>query len=129
MLITDILFNMQVKIKVVHSIPGRLRLHIPYAKQIPEEWRIDETYFNVFKCIHGVTDFEFNYITSNSLVKYDPKLTDEKHIIADLKAMTKLANRHRQKLSSYSTEEKEEAAKWFTQMIESEFKSTKRKET
>ncbi len=127
MFISDMLFNMHVRVKVVHSIPGRLRLHVPFAKKIPSEWRIDDVYFDVFKCIHGVTEFEFNYITSNALVKYDPNITDEKHIIDNLKAMTKLANKHRQKLSTYTLEEKEEAAIWFGNMIESEFESIGRK--
>lgn len=128
MFITDILFNMHVRVKVVHSIPGRLRLHVPFAKKIPAEWQIDDAYFDVFKCIHGITAFEFNYISSNALIIYDPKITDEKHIIDNMMAVTKLANKHRSKLSSFTAEEKEEAAHWFTQMIESEFISIKRKE-
>ena len=121
MFISDILFNMQIKVKVVHSIPGRLRLHVPFAKKIPQEWRIDNVYFDVFKCIHGVKEFEFNYVTSNALIKYDPSATNEKRIVDNLKAMTKLANKHRQKLSEYSIEEKEDAAIWFRKMIEAEF--------
>jgi len=123
MFISDILFNMHIKVKVVHSIPGRLRLHVPFAKKIPAEWRVDDVYFEVFKCIHGVSEFEFNYITSNALIKYDNKATNEKKIIENLKAMTKLANKHRQKLSEYSIEEKEDAAIWFGKMIETEFDS------
>jgi len=44
-----------------------------------------------------------------------------KRIVDNLKAMTKLANKHRQKLSEYSIEEKEDAAIWFGKMIEAEF--------
>ncbi len=128
MIISDILFNLQVRVKIKHSIPGRLRIHIPFAKNIPQEWRIDDAYFDVFKCIHGVTAFEFNFVTSNALVLYDPNLTDPQHIIDNMKAMTKLANKHRQKLMAFTVEEKEEAAKWFTQMIESEFVAIHRKE-
>lgn len=33
MIIEDIIFNFHVRIKVVHSIPGRMRIHIPIAKK------------------------------------------------------------------------------------------------
>ncbi len=125
MLISDILFNIHVRAKVVHAIPGRMRVHIPIAKKIPEAWRMDAAHLDVFKRIHGVTGLEFNYLTSNALILYDPELTDEKHIIENMMVMAKLANTYRKKLSSFTADEKESAIKWFVHMLESEFVNIK----
>ncbi len=122
MIISDIIFNMHVKFKVVHSIPGRLRIHVPSAKKIPKSWQFDQEYFELFSCIPGLTKIEFNYVTHNALITYDNKLTNDQKIIANLKEITKLAHNNKEKLASFDVSQKEEAAKWFSSIVEEHLK-------
>ena len=70
------------KIKVVHSIPGRLRLQIPGLDKIPEDMKKYEHYTtSIIKMEQGIEDISYSYITSKVLVKYNPQLTNEKKIV------------------------------------------------
>lgn len=70
------------KIKVVHSIPGRLRLQIPGLDKVPEDMRKYEHYTtSIIKMEKGIEEISYSYITSKVLVKYNPLLTNEKKIV------------------------------------------------
>ena len=70
------------KIKVVHSIPGRLRLHIPGLDKVPDEMKKYEHYTtDIIKFEEGVEEVKYSYITSKILLTYDVKKTNEKNIL------------------------------------------------
>lgn len=70
------------KIKVVHSIPGRLRLYIPGMEKIPNEMRKYDYYTtNLIKLHNGIEDISYSYITGKILLTYDVKKTNEKKIV------------------------------------------------
>lgn len=70
------------KIKVVHSIPGRLRLQIPGLDKVPEDMKKYEHYTtSIIKMEKGIEEISYSYITSKVLVKYNPTLTNEKKIV------------------------------------------------
>lgn len=70
------------KIKVVHSIPGRLRLQIPGLDKVPEDMKKYEHYTtSIIKMEKGIEEISYSYITSKVLVKYNPLLTNEKKIV------------------------------------------------
>lgn len=70
------------KIKVVHSIPGRLRLYIPGMEKIPNEMRKYDYYTtNLIKLHNGIEDISYSYITGKILLTYDAKKTNEKKIV------------------------------------------------
>lgn len=123
MVISDILFNMHVKFKIIHSIPGRLRIHVPSAKKIPEIWYFENKHFELFRCIPGILNIDFNYLTSNALIKYDPKRTNENDIILNIKQLTQLAHKYKNKLSSFDIDNKDDIHKFFSEIINSEFNS------
>ena len=70
------------KIKVSHSLPGRLRLKVSYLKLIPKEYIVYEKFIDEsLKKLDGVTSVEINNLTGSILVIYDVNITYEKKIL------------------------------------------------
>ena len=57
------------KFKIVHQVPGRIRMKIPSAKGRPEEL---QSYKEVLSLIPGVEDVDINAVTGSVVLKYDP---------------------------------------------------------
>lgn len=76
---TYLYFN---KIKVVHSIPGRLRVSVPGMNKIPSELqKYEDSIITLIKLLDGIESVEFSYITSKILFKYDKTKLDEKKVL------------------------------------------------
>lgn len=70
------------KIKVVHSIPGRMRLSVPGLNNIPENMRQYEHYTtSLMKLEDGIKEISYSYVTGKILVTYDKDVTNEKKIL------------------------------------------------
>ncbi len=70
------------KIKVVHSIPGRIRLSVPGLSNVPENMRKYEHYTSsLIKMEKGIKDISYSYVTGKVLLTYDKDVTDEKKIL------------------------------------------------
>lgn len=77
---TFLYFN---KVKVVHSLPGRLRLSVPGLNQVPEEFKKFEVNLTkLIKLAGGINEVEYSYLTHKVLLKYDPKKITEKEILS-----------------------------------------------
>ena len=69
-----------IKFKVVHSIPGRLKVN--NASKIPQEAKeYDKYVVQGLKMLDGIKDVEFNYITGSVVITYDTKKTYEEKIV------------------------------------------------
>ncbi len=78
------------KVKVVHSIPGRLRLQVPGLDSVPDEMKRYEHYVvDVIKLEDGINDVSFSYVTGKMLLTYDPEKTNEKRIVSWLNLIWK----------------------------------------
>lgn len=70
-------------IRIVHSLPGRVRVAIGGVRQYPE---LAAKFAGLFRdCVlkrPGVTDAELCLVTGNLLVRYDPDRTCEAEITA-----------------------------------------------
>lgn len=108
-MVEGILMGTVFRFKVVHSMPGRFRVHIPMAKKVPEQWQIDVNGLDIFKKIEGVTEVDFSYVTGNALIHYDPDKTDEKTIVATAKKVMVELSKRRKELAHYSHRDKEKA--------------------
>ncbi|MEI6856262.1 HMA2 domain-containing protein [Psychrilyobacter sp.] len=76
---TFLYFN---KIKVVHSLPGRLRLSVPGLNQVPEEFKkFEPNLTKLIKLVGGVEEVTYSYVTHKVLLKYNPKKVTEKDIL------------------------------------------------
>ena len=70
------------KFKVVHSIPGRIRLKINNSSKIPKEATMYDKYvIEGIKILDGIDNIEFNYITGSVIITYNPDKLNEKIVI------------------------------------------------
>ncbi len=83
------------QLKVVHSIPGRLRLSVPGLSNIPEEMRKHEHYTtDLILSKEGIQSIEYSYLTNKVLIHYDEKLIQDKEIVSWLNAVWKIIVDH-----------------------------------
>lgn len=70
------------KFKVVHSIPGRLRVSVPALKNTPQSFQIDpQKITSLIKEVKGIKEADYNYISGNALISYDMDIINEKEIL------------------------------------------------
>ena len=70
------------KFKVVHSIPGRIRLKINNALKIPKEAAMYDKYvIEGIKILDGIDNIEFNYMTGSVWITYNPNKLSEEIVI------------------------------------------------
>ena len=111
------------KIKVVHSIPGRLRLSIPGLNQVPEDLRKYDYYTTeVIKMEPGIKEVSYSYITGKMLILYDPSQTDEKKIVEWLNEIWKKVVDNQSLYENMTQEEIEKNADNFYQILRSQLK-------
>ena len=121
MIFEQVLFNLAIKVNIVHSIPGRLRVNIPYAKKIPKEWQLENSFFNVIKRMKGIKDIQFCYVTANGLVLYDANETQPELIIKMFYEIARVVNQYKSELSSFNANQKEAALECVTKLLEAHF--------
>lgn len=111
------------KIKVVHSIPGRLRLQIPGLDKVPEDMKKYENYTtSIIKMEPGIEEISYSYITSKVLVKYNLQLTNEKKIVDWLNYVWKKIVENEDVYSKMSVEEIERNLDKFYEILCKELK-------
>ncbi|MGL5647582.1 MAG: HMA2 domain-containing protein [Clostridium sp.] len=70
------------KIKVVHSIPGRIRFKVNSMKMIPDEYKDYQKFlFEALEKLDGITNVEINLVTGSIIVNYDINKLYEKKVL------------------------------------------------
>ncbi len=111
------------KIKVVHSISGRLRLQIPGLDKVPEDMKKYEHYTtSIIKLENGIEEITYSYVTSKILVKYNPQLTNEKKIVEWLNFVWKKIVDNEDVYKNMSVKEIEENLDKFYEILYKELK-------
>ncbi|MGL5616425.1 MAG: HMA2 domain-containing protein [Sarcina sp.] len=81
--VKKIIISQLMKIKVSHSLPGRVRFKVSSLKMIPEEYKIYEKFIGEsLKKLKGIESVETNILTGSILVTYDENLLYEKKLLA-----------------------------------------------
>lgn len=115
---TYLMFN---KVKVVHSIPGRIRLFIPSLDQFPEQIKKYENYITaIIKLKAGINNIEYSYTTSKILVEYDKTKLKEEDIVNWLNKIWKIIVDNEDVYHGMSMAEVEKNVKKFYEMLKNE---------
>ncbi len=115
---TYLMFN---KVKVVHSIPGRIRLFIPSLDQFPEQMKKYENYITaIIKLKAGINNIEYSYTTSKILVEYDKTKLKEADIVNWLNKIWKIIVDNEDVYHGMSMAEVEKNVKKFYEMLKNE---------
>ena len=112
---TYLIFN---QIKVVHSIPGRLRLFVPNLSKVPEELKkYDNEVKKLILSKKGIKSVEYSYITNKILLYYDPNLISEKEILEWMNKVWKTVVNHSELYENKSLKEIEDNLEIFYDLI------------
>ena len=112
---TYLIFN---QIKVVHSIPGRLRLFVPNLSNVPEELKkYDDEVKKFVLSKKGIKSVEYSYITNKILLYYDPNLISEKEILEWINKVWKTVIEHSELYENKSLKEIEDNLEIFYDLI------------
>ncbi|BBM41450.1 hypothetical protein JCM16776_1682 [Leptotrichia shahii] len=112
---TYLIFN---QIKVVHSIPGRLRLFVPNLSNVPEELKkYDDEVKKFILSKKGIKSVEYSYITNKILLYYDPNLISEKEILEWMNKVWKTVINHPELYQNKSLKEIEDNLEVFYDLI------------
>ena len=112
---TYLMFN---QIKVVHSIPGRLRLFVPNLSKVPEELKkYDNEVKKLILSKKGIKSVEYSYITNKILLYYDPNFISEKGILEWMNKVWKTVINHPELYENKSLKEIEDNLEIFYDLI------------
>ena len=112
---TYLIFN---QIKVVHSIPGRLRLFVPNLSNVPEELKkYNDEVKKFILSKKGIKSVEYSYITNKILLYYDPNLISEKEILEWMNKVWKTVINHPELYQNKSLKEIEDNLEVFYDLI------------
>lgn len=115
---TYLIFN---KVKVVHSIPGRIRLLIPSLDKFPEQMKKHEHYItSIIKLKNGIKSIDYSYLTSKVLIEYDKEKLKEQDIVDWLNKIWKIIVDNEDVYQGMSVDDVEKNIKRFYKMLKSE---------
>jgi hypothetical protein len=81
--------------RIVHRLPGRLRLHVPGLKHVDpteRDWAL--VWREVLGGLPGFRSVEANLVTASVVICYDPEALREPELIAFLEDVDRLVLRH-----------------------------------
>ena len=115
---TYLMFN---KVKVVHSIPGRIRLLIPSLDKFPKQMKKHEHYITaIIKLKNGIKSVEFSYLTSKILIEYDKMKFKEQDIVDWLNKIWKIIVDNEDVYQGMSVDDVEKNVKRCFEMLKGE---------
>ena len=106
------------QIRVVHSIPGRLRLFVPNLSKVPEELKkYDGEVKKLILSKRGLKSVEYSYITNKILLYYNSNLISEKEILEWINKVWKTVIEHSELYENKSLREVEDNLEIFYDLI------------
>jgi len=99
-IIENLFIKLNRNITVVHTLPGRLRIHLPIVKNIPAEY---EEFLPVINSIlstpEEITSIEVSPLSGNILIKYDKGKSTEDQIITFVDSVMEILFRFKEKVA------------------------------
>ena len=84
-------FNFSDVVRVVHRLPGRVRIHFPALERLSSRWhRYSAPVAELIKIKQGIQNINIQPETGNVLITYTTDTLDEKDIFNWLESMVKI---------------------------------------
>jgi hypothetical protein len=91
--------------RVVHSLPGRIRIHVPVLEKLPPTVSIENgQLIEVLSFFPGIQSLSFSSVTGNLLIHYDTQQMERDSILNGLRVIGRTLIKHRQRLESLDRE-------------------------
>ncbi len=97
--IAGLIIGIGFRARVLHRLPGRLRIRIPALNLVPASKRgLAEAVVDGLPMPKGVKALEPSFVTGNVVLTYDTKVISEKQVIEHIEWLVKFSIKHRDKL-------------------------------
>ena len=74
--------------RIVHRLPGRIRIHIPILKKLPKKWWIyRKPSIELIRMKKGIYAAEVQPVTGSLLIEYDPEIINETGVLKWLETL------------------------------------------
>jgi hypothetical protein len=101
----DTVVNVMLNPRVVHSLPGRLRIHIPALRRVTDNWQLEEdSVARLVNTLPGIHSVSVSYITGNLLIQYNQDRITEEKLIAWIQKIGRVLLQKRRQLTEISPE-------------------------
>ena len=94
------------RVTVVHSLPGRVRLHVPALAHIPEGAPIDEYTAVTVAALPGITSVQVSRVTATALIEYEEPVT-ESQIVELVRSATGQIMAHSERFAAMTADERD----------------------
>ena len=96
-----LLLKWGLRIKVLHRLPGRLRLEIPALRKVPaDKQEFAQELLEQMILPAGITSIEPSFISGSVLLKYDPVAMTERQVLGTIQEVLHAFADHRNELWS-----------------------------
>jgi hypothetical protein len=110
-----VLFN---RPKVVHRLPGRLRVHVPLLQKLPMgQQHLADRVASLVSVPDEIESASANLMTGNALICFDPATVSETDLLDYLRGMFEIFVRNRASFEEIATEGDDEAFEKLEQVI------------
>lgn len=101
----ELLLKLGFKPKILHSLPGRLRVEVAAIRRIPPEktWLAHEI-MNRIGLPSGISSLEPSFISGSLLFRYDPDCVSQEEVLGYVGEVARLFVRHREQILSAKPE-------------------------
>lgn len=107
-LLQDIIARGLSRVKVVHRLPGRVRIHIPLLSRASQRWSGQVHLLEKILTVpRGVKQVHIEPRTGNILIVYDPDILNEEDILNGVRAILSWAMRYREEIAALLPEDAE----------------------
>jgi hypothetical protein len=118
-----------VRPKMAHQLPGRVRLHLPVLRRLPEgEGELVDLVARLLAAPEAIRRVEPNRITGSAVVRYDADRVSAGDVLAYAEAVTRLAVANRAALAGLPRERYAEVepklAAWLRQTVTDRLRMT-----
>lgn len=97
--VQTLLLKWGLRTRIVHRLPGRLRVEIAALRKIPaEKWELVRTIVDGAVLPLGVTSLEPSFITGSVVLTYDPEVMTEQNVLVAIREMSHAVLEHREEL-------------------------------
>ena len=106
--------------KVVHRLPGRLRVHLPILHQLPpNSGELPDLIEAVVAVPEQIRSAEVNLTTGNLLVGYDASRATEREVLEYLRELIRLLMKHRDRLGGLAPQDLAASKQYWIEMVQS----------
>ena len=112
------------KIKVAHSIPGRIRFKVNSLKMIPDEYKIYDRFLNdALLKLKGVEKVEVNALTGSILVIYNTEIVYEAKVLKWVEKVKSVGVKNYDLIEKYGETKLDYVVKTIEQQLDEALKS------